>query len=207
MRALRVLAGLLFLVGTASPAADAQAPEDSTSLISPGNAAEPLLVPSDSTALPSPRGALVRALLAPGLGQVYAGQPVKTPFVVGALGGLIGFTVYLNGRYVRYRHAHLYVSREASPNPDVPNPDNEFAEFFDDWIETGARDATTTRALRDDFRRNRDLAILGSALVYVLQAVDAYVAAQLADFDVSEDLSIHVVPTTDGPAAVLTLRF
>ncbi|NNF58210.1 MAG: hypothetical protein HKN04_08200, partial [Rhodothermaceae bacterium] len=188
--------------------AHAQAP-DSTGLAR-DSVVLPALAPpalADSARSPSPRGALVRALVAPGLGQIYVGQPVKTPFVVGALGGLVGLTIYLNGRYVTYRHAFLYVSRETNPDPTTPNPANEFVEFYDDWIATGARAASTTRSLRDDFRRNRDLALLGSALVYALQALDAYVAAHLTEFDVSADLSLRAVPTADGPVAILTVRF
>ena len=205
MRALRALA----LIGLLVPGVARAQVTDSTGL-----ARDSVILPimesptmADSARLPSPRGALVRALVAPGLGQIYVGQPVKTPFVVGALGGLVGLTIYLNGRYVTYRHAFLYVSREAVPDPNAPNPENEFAAFFDDWVATGARAASTTRSLRDDFRRNRDLALLGSALVYVLQALDAYVAAHLIEFDVSEDLSLRAVPTAEGTAAVLTLRF
>ena len=206
MRAVRALA----LIGLLVPAGLAHAQvADSTGLASDSvlRPSPVLAARADSARAPSPRGALVRALVAPGLGQIYVGQPVKTPFVVGALGGLVGLTIYLNGRYVTYRHAFLYVSRETNPDPTTPNRDNEFAEFYDDWIATGARAASTTRSLRDDFRRNRDLALLGSVLVYALQALDAYVAAHLTEFDVSEDLSLRAMPTADGPVAILTLRF
>ena len=167
-----------------------------------------LTVPTaaDSVALPSPRGALWRSLAVPGWGQVYVGQPGKTPVVVGALAGTIGLAVYLDTRYRRYRRAYLYVSRE-DLDPTVPDPGNEFAAFLDDWLATGARAAATTRSLRDDTRRNRDLALLGSAAVYALQVLDAYVAAHLIGFDVSEDLALRVVPTADGPAALLVVRW
>jgi hypothetical protein len=161
---------------------------------------------ADSAALPSPRGALLRSLALPGWGQAYVGQPAKTPVVAGAFVGAVGLAVYLDGRYRRYRRAYLYVSREDA-DPTVPDAGNEFALFFDDWLATGARAAATTRQLRDDTRRNRDLALLGSAAVYALQALDAYVAAHLAGFDVSEDLAVRVVPTPDGPAALVVVRW
>lgn len=159
--------------------------------------------PDDSL---SPRGALWRSLAVPGWGQLYVGRPVRGAVAVGAVGGLVGLTVYLNGRYATYRNAFLYVSRETTPDPTAPNPDNEFAAFFGDWIATGARSATATRQQRDAFRRNRDLAILGSVLAYALQALDAYVAAHLLDFDVSEDLTVRALPSPDGPAFSLVLR-
>lgn len=190
------LAAILAVLGL-SPDGFAQATESADAVV--------VLAP-DSVALPSPRGALLRSLAAPGWGQVYVGQPVKTPFVVGAFGGLVGLTVVLNGRYIRYRHAYLYVSRE-DEDPTVPDGTNEFAAFFEDWVESGSQSATTNRSLRESARRNRDLAILGTAVVYALQALDAYVAAELTDFDVSEDLSIRMAPTPDGAVAVLSLRF
>jgi hypothetical protein len=146
-----------------------------------------------------------RALVLPGWGQVYVGQPGKAPFVAGALVGTAGLTVYLNDRYRLYRRAYLYVSREDA-DPNVPDAGNEYAAYQADWLATGARTAAQTRDLRDGFRRNRDLAALGTAAVYALQVLDAYVAAHLAGFDVSEDLSVHVVPTADGPAALLVVR-
>jgi hypothetical protein len=42
--------------------------------------------------------------------------------------------------------------------------------------------------------RYRDLAIAASVLVYALTLVDAYVDAQLFDFDISEDLTLNIYP-------------
>jgi hypothetical protein len=165
-----------------------------------------LVVPAaDSAALPSPRGALWRALVLPGWGQVYVGQPGKTPFVAGALVGAAGLAVYLDSRYRLYRRAAIYIGCQEVP--DRPGDECAGSEAFeDDWQATGARSGDATRSLRDDFRRNRDLAVLGTAAVYALQVLDAYVAAHLVGFDVSEDLSLHVVPATEGPAALLVVR-
>ena len=43
-------------------------------------------------------------------------------------------------------------------------------------------------------RRNRDLAIAATVIVYALTLIDAYVDAQLFDFDISDDLSLNVYP-------------
>ena len=42
--------------------------------------------------------------------------------------------------------------------------------------------------------RNRDMAILVTIAVYALSLIDAYVDAQLFDFDISNDLSLNVTP-------------
>jgi hypothetical protein len=43
-------------------------------------------------------------------------------------------------------------------------------------------------------RRYRDLSIAATVIVYALTLVDAYVDAQLFDFDISPDLSLNVQP-------------
>jgi len=50
-------------------------------------------------------------------------------------------------------------------------------------------------AYRDNFRRYRDLSIIVSVAYYALTIVDAYVDAQLYDFDITPDLSLRFQPT------------
>lgn len=154
----------------------------------------------------TPGGALRRSLAIPGWGQVYVGRPIRGVVVAGAVGGLVTSIVISNGRYVRLRHAYLYVSRE-DLDPTIPDSTNEYAPYYDEWLDSGAPVATAARSRRDSARRTRDLSVLGTALVYVLQALDAYVAAHLLDFDVSEDLSIRAQPVgAGGVGATLTFR-
>ena len=44
------------------------------------------------------------------------------------------------------------------------------------------------------YRRYRDISIVVGVLVYALSIIDAYVDAQLFDFDISDDLSINIEP-------------
>jgi hypothetical protein len=48
---------------------------------------------------------------------------------------------------------------------------------------------------RNEFRRNRDYAILFGLLLWGLNVVDATVDAHLKDFDVSDDLTLRIKPT------------
>lgn len=168
--------------------------------------ATPSVVVADTTdadSTRSPSGALRRALLVPGWGQVYNGQPAKVPVVVGALVGAGAFAVYQHDRYLLFRHAFLY--RQQEDREVATGTPNEFERFEDEWIEAGSLSATVLRDRRTSARSNRDIAILLTGLAYALQAVDAYVAAELDGFDVSDDLSLRVLPTTDGPALSLRL--
>jgi hypothetical protein len=47
---------------------------------------------------------------------------------------------------------------------------------------------------KDTYRRQRDLSIFCMIGVYVLSIIDAYVDAELSDFDISKDLTLHVEP-------------
>ncbi|MCB0819925.1 MAG: hypothetical protein KDC13_04835, partial [Bacteroidetes bacterium] len=68
--------------------------------------------------------------------------------------------------------------------------------------------------LQDFYRRNRDLTVVGFALLYALNIIDATVDAHLFDFNVDDDISLKVRPAAvysfaSLPAAGITfqLRF
>ncbi len=169
---------------------------------SAGARVDTLVVPRSAV---SPGGAFRRSLIVPGWGQLHVGKPVRAVVAAGVVAGLATGIVLANGRYVRMRHAYLYVSREDA-NPAIPDSTNEYVQYFDTWQDAGALPASAVRSRRDGARRLRDLSVLGTALGYVLQALDAYVAAHLLDFDVGEDLSIRPVPNGEGVSASLTVR-
>ena len=52
----------------------------------------------------------------------------------------------------------------------------------------------TLRRRKDTYRRYRDLSIFAFAAVYLLSVVDAYVDAELSNFDITPDLSMKVEP-------------
>ena len=54
---------------------------------------------------------------------------------------------------------------------------------------------------KDRFRRYRDLSFFCMVGVYAISVVDAYVDAELSEFDISKDLSMKVRPTVMGNGA------
>ena len=52
----------------------------------------------------------------------------------------------------------------------------------------------TLKNRQSTFRRYRDYSILATVIVYALSLIDAYVDAQLFDYDISPDLSINIEP-------------
>lgn len=166
----------------------------------------------DVSGLPSPRGALVRSLAVPGWGQIYNGQYLKAPIVVGVLATLVGASVYSHGRADLFRRAAIYHDCTNQPG-SVPGDFCEQAPAYEpdflraDALTAGPLTGTSARTLRDGFRRQRDLFVLFSVLAYGLQALDAYVAAELADFDTGEDLVFAPGALPSGPSIQLRWRF
>ncbi|GIV58839.1 MAG: hypothetical protein KatS3mg042_1752 [Rhodothermaceae bacterium] len=187
-------AGLLLLfLSLAPPAASAQ-PADTTRT---GGSHDP-------------RGALWRAAVLPGWGQVYNRQYLKVPIVYAGLGLLTWNALRLHDDYVLYRQAFQYKAfqelvdsgqLEENPRASFEPAYNRIAARF------GPIGSASLRAQRDNLRRNRDLTILGIGLAYGLQILDAYVSAHLLDFDVSEDLSLRVIPVPGPTGLRPVLRF
>lgn len=153
-------------------------------------------LPPDHT----PRGAVWRALAAPGWGQLYNRQYYKMPFVYAGLAGFAAAIVYSNDRYLLYRRAALFRGTD-----DYPQYEDEYQQVVSQI--GGDVDASVLRRQRDKFRRYRDLSVVGVGLYYALSVLDAYVSAQLLTFDVGEDLSIRVHPAERGVTTRIQWRF
>ena len=143
-------------------------------------------VPLYANFRPNPHTALWLALAIPGAGQIYNRKYWKLPIVYG-LGIGVGYAVaYTNRNYQDYRNAYQSIN-SSMPNPDLYEPmipDGYPAGSYSDYFKTQM----------DKFRRERDISIVAAVVVYALSVIDAFVDAQLSDFDVSPDLSIKVAP-------------
>ena len=215
MRAL-VLAALAVAASGAGPAV-AQ-PADTLAAAVPDGVAAPVARPAgppavlaDSVRQRTPRGAVTRALLAPGLGQVYNRQPVKAPIAAALVVGGVVYAVDRQRRYRRIQRATIY----AGCIQDVIPDDREFfAEvcaqdapgYEDEWIALGSPAYATVRPARDRARGQRDISVLVAVVAYAFQAFDAYVFAELAGFDVSEDVAVRLDPHPEAPALRLRVR-
>jgi len=164
---------------------------------------------ADTNDVRSPRGALWRSLAFPGWGQFYNRDYFKIPIVYAALGGVGYLTYTTNSNYITHRRAALFRLGEEQADEGEPN---EWAQFEDEWLTVrdqfgGTVSSGQVRERRDTLRRNRDLLIILSAATYALSVVEAYVAAQLKDFDVGDDLGFTVGPTPDGFSTTLRVTF
>ncbi|MEA4916455.1 DUF5683 domain-containing protein [Proteiniphilum sp.] len=140
---------------------------------------------------PSPRKAVIYSAILPGLGQIYNRKYWKLPIIYGGVAGLTYAISWNNGYYRDYLDGYKdYVDENPETNrwhnllPYGQTPGSEDREWF--------RNVLQQR--KDYFRYYRDLSIIATVAVYLVFIVDAYVDAQLFDFDMSPDLSMRMTP-------------
>jgi hypothetical protein len=134
---------------------------------------------------PDPKKAVWYSALCPGLGQIYNRRYWKLPFI-GA--GMIG-VAYAIGWNSKYYNAYTHAYRDISDTD--PNTNS-----YLDLLPPGATGYTLSyletviKNRQKQFRRNRDLSYMSAAGVYLVCLLDAFIDAQLYDFDISPDLSL-----------------
>nr|WP_279346978.1 DUF5683 domain-containing protein [Gramella sp. AN32] len=121
-------------------------------------------------ALAPSKAAFYSAIL-PGLGQAYNGSWWKIPIAYGGLGTGIYFYLDNDKQYDRYRDAY---KNRISDRPDE----------FQGRISTDA----LIRA-QQFYQKNKEISILVTVGIYVLNIVDANVEAHLRQFNVNDDLT------------------
>ena len=141
---------------------------------------------------PNPRHALYYSLVPGlGLGQIYNRKYWKLPIVYAGYAALIYAIIYTNGKYSDYRKAYISIADEDDSTTTWQKyiPAGQTAEDVDKgWL----TNALNQRYMR--FRRYRDLSIIGIVAWYGLSIIDAFVDAQLFNFDITPDLSLRVEP-------------
>ena len=126
------------------------------------------------------------AMICPGAGQIYNKSYWRVPIVVGGFASTIYCIDWNNRGYQRFKKAYRLLN-DYEKNPEL-YPNGSQDEFG------GRYSATFLKNLRNSYRRNRDLCIILTAGLYILQIVDAHVDAHLRDYDISKDLSVSLSP-------------
>lgn len=143
--------------------------------------------------LTRPQKALILAGIAPGAGQIYNKKYWKLPLVYGLLGTLGAVEYFFQTHYADYRDAKAMIAGE--PNKYLPLLANAASVPIDDF--GYAKNENSTARIESGiifYRRNRDLYILLLLAGHGLQMLDAIVDANLHDFDVGRDLTLHWQP-------------
>lgn len=148
-----------------------------------------------STWRPDPKRALWLALVIPGGGQIYNRKYWKLPIVYGGFIGCIYALSWNNMMYKDYQQAYLDIM-DSDPTTASYNKFLHLGRVIDSSnIE---RYKQIFKSRKDRYRRWRDLSLFSMIGVYALSVIDAYVDAELSEFDISKDLSMKVRPTVFG---------
>jgi hypothetical protein len=123
------------------------------------------------------RTAAVMSAILPGSGQIYNKKYWKAPIVYAGLAGF-GYLLYTNQTQLNYFSENLK------------------AEYDEDGetVNTSGYSGDQLLVLKQDARKYRDMGVIGCAIIYALNIVDANVDGHLRTFDVSDDLTLQIKP-------------
>ena len=138
--------------------------------------------------VPNPTKATWLALVIPGGGQIYNRKYWKLPIFYGGFAGCAYALTWNSKMYKDYSTAYkdaMNGNMQSSSITDLLPPGYKISE-------TQLKELLRKR--KDTYRRYRDLSIFAFIGVYLLSVIDAYVDAELSNFDISPALSMKVEP-------------
>lgn len=124
-----------------------------------------------------PTKATFYSAIVPGLGQAYNKDYWKIPIIYGALGVGVYSYSFNNTKYHEYRDAYKLMKMGQPTDYDYLSP-------------------SVLERAQKYHKKYRDLSIMGTVAVYLLQIVEASVDAHLQYHNTEPDLSVHpaVIP-------------
>lgn len=127
----------------------------------------------------SPRKATIMSAVLPGLGQAYNHKYWKIPIIYAGFGAC-AYLINTNTKFCnKYKLAYKYKNDNDINTIDVyPFYSNE-----------------DILLIKNYYRRNLDLSYIIMTAIYLLNILDASVDANLYDFNVNDDLSLHWKPS------------
>ena len=173
-----------------------EAPDSTQAIIVSPESVEVPNVTMKSEFKPNSTTAVLLGLI-PGAGQIYNRKYWKLPLVYGAFMGCYYAISWNNMNYQDYWNAYRDIMR------DDPNDPSSWSQSWMDFVPAN-RDPKeyinstyfkdTLKRRKDYYRRYRDMSILIAIGVYAISVIDAYIDAELFNFDISPDLSMRVAP-------------
>lgn len=144
---------------------------------------------------PNPQRAVLYSAIVPGLGQIYNRRYWKLPIVYAGYAALVYAISWNGGYYTKYKKAYVSIADQNDATNDYLNfipAGEDIATVDKGWL------TEVLRQKQMSYRNNRDLAVIGIIAFYGLTLIDAYVDAQLYDFDISPNLSMRLEPVLNN---------
>jgi len=141
---------------------------------------------SDTSKSHSTKAASLMSALLPGLGQAYNKKYWKIPIIYAGLAGLTYSVVENNKKYNTFRTAYIL-------RADL---DSSTIDIFDNQLINGETKYSEAQLeyFKDLYHRRRDLSIIFTGVLYLLNIIDAAVDAHFFTYDISDDLSLNFQP-------------
>lgn len=143
--------------------------------------------------IPKANDAIWLSLVIPGAGQFYNHKYWKLPIIYGGFVGCVYALTWNGQMYKDYSQAYQDIMSDNTAN-----------DSYMDFLPAGYTQQYVLNNLsyyqsvfqrrKNVFRRQRDLSIFAFIGVYLLSVIDAYVDAELSNFDISNDLSMTWEP-------------
>jgi len=126
----------------------------------------------------SPKKAGYMSAILPGLGQVYNKKYWKLPIIYGGFAALTYYIIDNNANYKKFRDAYIARIDEDPTNDDI------LPQYTTDNL----------RIIKNNYWKSRDLSIILTVTLYILNIFDAIADAHLYSYDISDDLSLRIDP-------------
>ena len=136
----------------------------------------------DSMPVHSPTKALWMSVALPGLGQVYNKQAWKIPIIYAGFAGVTYFAI--TNYQGRERFKNELINRQ---NGNTDALLERYANYPDANI----------YSIYQSYNRNFQLSLIIGGVFYALNIIDAYVYGHLFDFEITDDISLHLRPNVD----------
>lgn len=136
-------------------------------------------VATDTLRHHSVKKAVIQSALLPGLGQVYNRKWWKVPIIYAGFGAL-GYSIGWNAKRFR-TYSDAYRARVDGNSATIDRYTDVYSE-------------NNLLVLKNYYKRNMNLAIIFTGVLYALNIIDAAVDAHLFGYDISDDLSLRVEP-------------
>ena len=142
---------------------------------------------------PDPVRVLWMGAIIPGYGQILNHSYWKLPIVYGGFVGCAYAVTLTSNRYESYKLAYKDIIDDSEST-------NSFLDLLPEGYTVDSYPGglsgleSNLKSFYEQYRRYRDLSIIISVAYYGLTLVEAYVDAQLFDFDIGTDLSMHIRP-------------
>ncbi len=153
----------------------------------------------DLTKKPDAIKAVWLGVILPGAGQIYNRSYWKLPIVYGAFMGC-GYAIsWTHNRYSNVKTAYLDLYTDSEAGTVTEDASKSYIAILPDGYNLARVGGAgtwlnTLKNRQSTYRRYRDYSILATVVVYALSLIDAYVDAQLFDYDISPDLTLNVEP-------------